>query len=285
MAMKSEIGRTLFASLQAEIRTCLQSIDSLEFETAKAAVQDAKAKIKAEQETNTTAVEDALNDVACASFLADLLLEYATFWERVSKKEYEQSWMALQDALDSIRVLKRLSSIDVSRFENQLAGLEKTYPYKVFASMGCIAGRIECSICGNDIDSLECPHRRGYLYAGKMAYGIVKEIKTIDHVALTEHPEDKRCIMKVEGRNYSFPAVDWLAQNLSRRNCVVSDFSHVEMSERRKRNPEVIHQKRNEKCRCNSGKKFKDCCAEKEYITYPHAHFVFRGNPKLIQPE
>lgn len=283
--MKSEVGRLLFAALQQEVRACLQALDALNFAGSKDAIADARTKIKAHQDTHATADEDTLNDLAILGFMADLLSEYATFWERVSKREYEPSWMALQDALDLIRLLKRVSLIDVSGFENQLADIEKTYPYRIFASTGCIAKRVECSICGKDIDSFACPHRQGYLYQGKIAQGIVTEMESFDHVALTEHPEDKRCIMQAEGHPYKFRAIDFLADNLAARRFVISNFSHVEMSERRKRNEEFVAQGRNERCRCGSGKKFKHCCIAKEYVTYPHAEFVFRGNPDLIQPE
>ena len=155
----------------------------------------------------------------------------------------------------------------------------------MFASMGAIAKRVECSIFGNDIDSFECTHRAGHLYKGKMAHGIIKEFRAIDHIALTENPLDKRCVMKVQGRVYEYPAIDWLAAKLNGRRFKVSDFSHIEMSHRRKRNAQFIRLGRNDACFCGSKKKFKHCCIDKEYVTFPHAEFILRGDPNVICPE
>jgi hypothetical protein len=280
--MKSDGGKALFTALQKPVRNCLQGIDALEFDRSKAAVEEAQAILKQQHDGGASYDEDTLNDLAILGFFARFLSEYAAFWERVTKREYEPSWMALQDTLDSIRLLKRMSMIDVARFEKQLGQLEQVYPYKIFASVGCIAERIECSICGKDIDSFECLHRRGELYMGKMAHGIVRNMKKFDHVALTENPEDKRCVMQVQGTPYQFPAIDWLAENLTARKFTVSDISHVEMSERRKRNENIIRQGRNDPCQCGSGKKFKHCCSAKQYSTYPHGEFILLRKPPRV---
>ena len=281
--MKSEGGKALFAELQEQVGNCLRGIDALDFGRSRTAAESAQAIIKQRQDDPSIDDEATLNDFAVLGYLVRFLSEYAIFWERVTKREYEPSWMALQDTLNSIRLLKRVSLVDVGRFERQLGQLEQVYPYKIFASVGCIAERVECSICGHDIDSFDCVHRRGELYRGKMAYGIVRNLKNFDHVALTENPEDKRCMMKLEGKVYEFPAIDWLADHLTAQKFAVSDISHLEMSERRKRDESIVSQARNARCQCGSGKKFKQCCSEKEFITYPHAEFILRGNSSKVR--
>jgi hypothetical protein len=208
------------------------------------------------------------------NFYINFFSDYSTFWEKIVKKEYPKSWDALQNTLGSLRLVKRLSSIDLSRFETQIIDLEKTYPYRLFASMGIIAEWIECSICGQDIDSLECPHRAGELYMGKLAQGIVRDIKKLDHVALTENPEDKRCVITPDGREYEFPTLDWLERNLRSCSFAVSQLSHVELSQRRVLNAEYVRGGRNELCFCGSGKKFKCCCIDKQYAFTDHAEFI-----------
>lgn len=278
--MKSEVGKELLKAIQAQVRESLGAVDALNFNRGLAAAKEAKDLIKDRQPDPSIDDEDTLNDQAVLVFLARFLSEYVTFWEKVSNRDYEPSWMALQDCLDLIRLMKRVSQIDLTRFETQLKGLESVYPYRLFASIGCIAGWVECSICGHDIDSFECVHRRGELYRGKMACGIVRELKQMDHVALTENPEDKRCIMKMEGTIYQFPAIDWLADHLTTGKFKVSDFHHVEMTTRRKRNEKVVRQERNDPCQCGSGKKFKQCCGVNEFTTYPHAEFICRSRKK-----
>src|SRR4051812_26389145 len=114
--MKSEAGKALFTTLRVEIKACLKAIDALDFNLSKAAIEAARAKIKTHQDVHVGADEDTLNDLAILAYLADFLSNYCTFWRRVANKEYEHSWMALQDTLDSIRLLKRVSTVDVTRF-------------------------------------------------------------------------------------------------------------------------------------------------------------------------
>lgn len=282
--MKSELGVALFSQLKEQTRACLRAIDALDFESAEAAIGMAQGIVGSRQSL-TLSDEDSLNDLAILGYFLGFLSDYVAFWRKVVTLQYDASWTALQDVLDSIRLLKRLGSFDLARFETQLVDLEATYPYTMFASIGGVAGRVECSICGKDIDSFECTHRAGTLYMGKLARGLVREFRELNHVALTENPADKRCVMKVQGKSYEYPAIDWLAANLSAKRFAVSDYSHVEMSQRRERNPQFVRMGRNETCGCGSGKKFKRCCISKEYRVHPHATLILRGNPKVISIE
>lgn len=64
------------------------------------------------------------------------------------------------------------------------------FPPQVFVSAGLTVGRQECSICGAEYG--ECEHLIGKPYWGELCHVIARDIQA-DHVAMVEHPADKRC--------------------------------------------------------------------------------------------
>jgi hypothetical protein len=177
----------------------------------------------------------------------------------------------LQDALDSIRAIKRVSEIDIEALELRLANLEKAYPYKLFISIGAVASWTECSICGKDIDSPDCIHRRGQLYAGVMACSLLRDFKSFDHVAWVTNPEDKRCVITYDENGPHFALTRYLAACIRERSLLISEFHHIEFSQRKVYNPDYRKLGRNETCFCGSKRKFKLCCIEKMVVEKEHA--------------
>lgn len=245
----------LLQRLAGTIRSALSSMNDLDFESAKADVSAVRDAVAAAKVSEPDVDEHYANGLFVVGVYADFLSSYCQLWSDITAGSFERSWSSLQDALDALRVVKRFSNINVNFFELQLVQLETAYPYKVFASVGMFVEGFDCSICGADIDSMECPHRRGELYHGVMACGIVRGISRVDHVALTELPADKRCIIKYEDDSEHFKLVRYLSQLLTTCQCRVSDFSHLEHSYR-----PVRTGRRNAPCSCGSGRKFKKCC-------------------------
>jgi hypothetical protein len=64
------------------------------------------------------------------------------------------------------------------------------FPPQVFISSGMVVGKQECSICGAEYG--DCDHLVGKPYMGRFCYIIAKDL-FLDHVAIVEHPADKRC--------------------------------------------------------------------------------------------
>jgi len=204
----------------------------------------------------------------------DLLEAYARTWRLITHSQFTASWDALQDALDLLRLIKRFSAIDVSFFEDQLTELERAYPYKVFFSLGALVARFECTLCGGDIDSLDCPHRRGNLYRGRMAMAVAKDMVEFDHIAIVEQPRDKRCVVSYENSDSQFSIVREIGQLVMSGRMRVSTFDQLEFSKRKFPNPEYISMGRNDRCYCGSGEKFKRCCSGKAYEERDHVDIV-----------
>lgn len=209
----------------------------------------------------------------------DFLMTYAHVWRLIGQSDFTTSWVVLQDALDLLRLIKRFSAIDISYFENQLTELERAYPYNVFCSIGAVVAQFECSLCGKDMDSLACPHRRGHLYRGKMAQAVAKGMVELDHVSLVEQPQDKRCVVSYENTAPQFSIVRMIGQLVTSGRMQVSRFERLAFSKRKLPNPEYISMGRNERCYCGSGAKFKRCCDEKSYVEREHVTIIAAPSP------
>ncbi|HBF5318327.1 TPA: SEC-C domain-containing protein [Clostridioides difficile] len=225
------------------------------------------------------AIDTQNEQLANATFISKLYFHLfcnlASYFALLKDKEYKQSWDKLQDCLDDIYGVGQFVELD-KRFElpflNKLLNeYQKLYPYKIFASSEYIITKSECSICGKSMNSLSCPHIKGNLYWGEVAYEKISEIKEINAVALVTNPVDKRCIMELvdDARTEveKFVMLDsFLEQN-------VNNFQLFEIKDNKilKRDENIKKQGANELCMCGSGKKFKKCCKSKMY--YEHHHF------------
>ncbi len=262
--MKSEAGNVLLRSLLPTCESVIRLVNAGEYVQIKALLaKESESLLSLHQ---ASADDTFLNDLYILGRLLALQSSYAAVWEDIALLRFAASWVSLQNSLDCIRSIKRLSGMELNYFEEQLLHLERCYPYKIFASIGMIASRIECSICQHDIDSLECIHRRGRLYAGRMAYGIVKDCVSFDHVSLVTNPEDKRCVITIPDESGKFGIVRYLGRAISERKMLVSEFDRVEITQQRIPNPAYRKLGRNDRCFCKSGKKFKACCINQTYV-------------------
>lgn len=225
------------------------------------------------------AVDTKNEALANATFIAKLYFHLfgnlASYFSLLQNKKYKQSWDKLQDCLDEIygvgRFVEPNKRFELPFLKKLLKEYEKLYPFKIFASSEYIITKSECSICGKAMNSISCPHIRGDLYWGEIAYENILEIKEINAVALVTNPENKRCIMELSDDSRTeiekFAILDeFLEQN-------VYNFQLFKIKDNKvfKRDKNIIKQGANELCTCGSGRKFKKCCKEKMY--YEHHHF------------
>jgi|694.fasta_scaffold129019_4 hypothetical protein len=225
--------------------------------------------------------EALLNELFVIERYLDLFSKYGLLWEQITAQDFSASWNTLQDELDLLRVIKQFSALDVSYFENQLIELEQAYPYQVFCSIGATVSWFECSICRCDIDSVDCPHRSGHLYGGKMAYAIARDLKDFDHIALVLNPDDKRCVIVYENTSEAFRLIRYIAESVCAREFRISDFTGLKWLKQKRPNPEYVSLRRNDKCFCKSGKKFKHCCISKKELEGDHVEVICE--PREIQ--
>ena len=243
-------------------------------------------KLNNAREIYCAASDAILDDIFVLDRYLYLFSEYGLLWKQIASSHFSESWNTLQNAFDAIRLIKRFSNIDVSAIENQLCDLEILYPYKIFASIAMVVECFECSICGEDIDSLVCIHRRGELYRGTMAFGIAKKILDIDHIAFVKNPVDKRHVISYKNDAPHFSGVSYLSKHLTTRAIPVSHFIGIIRSKSMVSNENHKKLGRNNLCYCGSGKKHKKCCIDKDVIEQENIEIIYGDSiiDRIIAP-
>lgn len=279
--LRTTIVDSLYKNIRAPLREFLRGVD-INIGLAKSPTIDSIRKgLEASELLHADGPEEVLNDFFVIRCYVDFFSYYGQLWRLIAEEKFSASWDKLQDAMDALRLIRRFSHIDISALEEQLIELEKTYPYNVFFSIGAIVEKFECSICGQDIDSFRCPHRKGHLYRGRMATGIACNMVNFNHIAIVDEPQDRRCVVTYKDTEEQFKLVRFLSHLLQQRKFVVSDFGLLRFSKRLKPNPDFQKIGRNDPCYCGSRVKFKLCCIARSRIEGDHVDIT----PRRLSPE
>lgn len=284
---QTELVKELIPKVAPFYAESMLYINSLQFAEASSVIARFNAAISDAVNDNSEA-DDVSNELYVLRSIPNILEYYLKYWESITESKLKGSWDHLQDCLSCLRLLKRFSPKEsatiVEFFEAQLIELEKLYPYKMFASVGILVDSFECSICGNDIDSLECEHIRGELYRGRMATAIAKGIRQLNHVALVSNPADKRCVLDYDENSNAFEVVRYLKNLISERKLLPTDFGRVEITPRLFPNESYVKLSRNDICFCGSGQKFKKCCIDQEFHQGEHFELIATKTIHCLPP-
>lgn len=272
--LRSSEGEALLASFAEPLRRNLAAIDIGTGLERAPELDQLTAGLTEARELYREASDEVLDDIFVLERYVRMFGEYGFLWHQIAISNFSESWSTLQNIFDLIRLIKRFSTIDISAIEQQLYALETLYPYNIFFSMGAVVERFECSICGRDIDSFKCTHRRGELYRGQMAIAIARNIVQLDHLAMVEQPVDKRCVISYNNDAQQFNVVRYLANLLSTRSLSVLSFAGAVWGKRIVPNDQHREMGRNEPCYCNSGKKYKKCCIGKASVEQDHVQIM-----------
>jgi hypothetical protein len=272
--LKTSEGIDLLSRMRSKLKSHLELVDAEIGVSHSPELDQLLSNIFEARIIYASSSDDVLNDIFVLEKYVKLFGEYGFLWRQIASSQFSESWSNLQCAFELIRLIRRFSCVNVSAIEDQLYALESLYPYNIFFSMGAVVEQFECSICGKDIDSFECMHRKGELYRGQMAYGIARNIVQLDHFSVVEHPVDKRCVVSYSNDAPQFSAVRYLGDLLTSKTLLVSNFGGVAWGKQRLANPEHRSLGRNDPCYCQSGRKFKKCCIDKAFIEQDHAQIL-----------
>lgn len=272
--LRSSEGEALLASFAEPLRRNLVAIDIGTGLEQASELDQLTAVLTEARELHCEASDEVLDDIFVLERYVRMFGEYGFLWHQIANSNFSESWSTLQNVFDLIRLIKRFSTIDISAIEHQLYALETLYPYNIFFSMGAVVECFECSICGQDIDSFKCTHRRGELYRGQMAVAIARNIVQLDHLAMVEQPVDKRCVISYNNDAQQFNVVRYLANLLSTRSLNVLSFAGAVWGKRIVTNDRHREMGRNERCYCDSGKKYKMCCIGKASVEQDHVQIM-----------
>lgn len=278
--LQSSEGQAILDGFAGLLRRHLAAVDVEVGRKQSPELDELNSQLTQARELYALAADEVLNDIFVLERYVLMFREYGLLWHQIANSKFSESWNILQNVFNQIRVIRRFSQINLNVFEDQLCALETLYPYNIFFSMGAVVEIFECSICGEDIDSFKCNHRRGELYRGEMAIAIARNIMQLDHLAIVENPMDKRCVVTYDNDTPHFSAVRYLADLLTSRKIKVLGFGGAVWGKRIVPNEKHRTMGRNDRCYCDSGKKYKKCCIGKAHLEQDHVQIL--PGPSLL---
>ena len=96
--------------LRPKVVAVLAGINSRRFSDSIRCVTEIDNAIAATRQRETSSDENYLTKLYLLETYAGFLRAYIAAWEQIVGKQFPESWIALQDALDSLRLMKRFSS-------------------------------------------------------------------------------------------------------------------------------------------------------------------------------
>ncbi len=137
--------------------------------------------------------EDCANLLLGCTCVALALVAELRMWLLLKEGKPDAAWDELVTAqmasVDAVRAHAGFAHL--AEHNRKLEAIENlVFPPQVFISSGMIVGKQECSICGAEYG--DCDHLVGKPYMGRFCYIIAKDL-SMNHVAIVEHPADKRC--------------------------------------------------------------------------------------------
>lgn len=120
----------------------------------------------------------------------------AKMWLDLRAEKAHSAWKAAVDAEDWAALAARGSNGEQVRkaLGGRYTRLQQVlFPDMMFVSAGFRRDQGRCSIC--DESSAECEHVPGLIYAGQLCAEYQYQKFEADHIAIVEHPWDKRCYM------------------------------------------------------------------------------------------
>lgn len=201
---------------------------------------------------------------------------YIEYFECLKNKDYRKSWDVLQSCrmrlvpLNNYRNIYQIIELDY--LASRLECFEKLYPFTMFLSIGAKFKKITCSICNNDVRSLECTHIMGKLYNGRIATRLLDE-GTILEVSIVDKPYDRCCVAEPKG-GYSDTWKKVFEQLNKIEGLITLEFSIIEYI-KEKNGENLIDPTM--KCYCNSGRTFINCCWKEVQINNRYLHIEIEG--------
>lgn len=143
------------------------------------------------------AIETQNEEQANAAFvhckIVAALLHHLQVWLLLKADQSLDAWNELVEAQDCLACALRFSQSEALHkwYLELLASENLLFPPQRFVSSSHCFGSAECTIC-NGIYG-ECEHVAGRLYMGEMCLARVRDICSVDHVAVVDQPHDKGC--------------------------------------------------------------------------------------------
>ena len=270
-----------------QIRNELQSPESgPDYDSLLAAVRSHKA------EAVTAGNELEAKAIWCLEHVAETHQLYQKMFEQLQAERFYDAWCSLEQvelALSRLRphIGESWKTYRLDFIDEKTSALQSLYPYKLFMSPEFIELEKRCNICDNIISIRRpCGHRVGEIYQGRYCCRIVSKSDIVS-ISLVESAIQKYSVPFTTDPNtgkihdhYNYSAVNYLTERWP------SPYHDWKVTWTKTFHPKERFGslRRNDKCPCESGKKYKACCLRKQGILRQHLVFDFLyALPKNLQ--
>ena len=218
--------------------------------------------------------EKSSNEAWCYEQIYEIQKEYFNAFNFCIEKKYKEAWLDLDSVDIKLCILRDNFEFGdeyyLNYIQSTIRNIQKFFPYKFFISRESIIKKSKCNICDKEIKVRGgCKHVPGKLYFGKLCLRLIIEFEFVAF-AVVENPVDKYCVLESDDIEYGFSNVDDLIDAVKTPYCKWSlREESVVMTKYKKIGV-------NDKCPCNSGRKYKKCCRGTENEKMPHLVIVLQ---------
>ncbi|HEV7764120.1 MAG TPA: SEC-C metal-binding domain-containing protein [Thermoanaerobaculia bacterium] len=209
----------------------------------------------------------------------------AAFLDMKAGRFYD-AWCTLERieiaALGLARHMKLDDEYALAFIDEHVERFQKLYPYAIFMSPAYVEKEVRCSICDSKISIRSgCEHRVGEIYDGIKCLRIVTMAEMLE-MSFVPTPVQKYSVPFLKDAktgkqvdHYDYSLVRYVVRGLR------SPFDGWTMHRTTARHPHRLynHVGRNDKCPCDSGKKYKKCCLSEAGVLRPHIDIDFDVPP------
>lgn len=230
--------------------------------------------------------ERAAKELWCLEQALSLQEAYLDAFAKMRRHEFYDGWRALEQVENQLSHLVPhaqwpLEDFALDFIQASVERFQALFPYVWFISPEMLISEKTCSIC-KQVTSIRKPcHRVGEIYAGELCYRTVTKVEFLG-TATTKNPVQKYSVIflpdPVTGGfkdTYNYTAVRYLIDRLQ------SPFDGWSFVKTKTRHPHSRYSDvgRNDRCPCESGKKYKKCCLSEVGVLRPHIQFTFSNPP------
>ena len=112
--LRTAVGEALYEALRQPIRRFLEGLDAAPRSPDVADLGRVRRLLTSERELHEASPDAVHDDLFVLERYVDLFERYGHLWSLIADERFSESWNTLQDILDALRLVRRLSGIEVS---------------------------------------------------------------------------------------------------------------------------------------------------------------------------
>ncbi len=219
---------------------------------------------------------------------------YLAAYDKLRGHEFYEGWRAFEQVENQLSHLLQHAAwppgdFEIEFIQDTVKRFQALFPYVWFISPEMLISEKTCSICKQVVSIRKPCHRVGEIYGGELCCRIVTKVEFLG-TATTKDPVQKYSVIFLPDPEkggfkdtYNYTTVRYLIDRLE------SPFDGWRFEKTKSRHPHSRYSDvgRNDRCPCESGKKYKKCCLEESGVLRPHIQFTFTNPPpkELLETE